>query len=178
MGMNSRKWIRIALLSLLAWSNVPNAFAQAARPARPDCSDPVYRRFDFWVGQWNVYDTASGQLYATSRIETVMAGCGVRENYDSPQAPGGSYQGTSYTGFNRNERRWHQMYLDVNGNVTWYSGDFDGADLVLTAPGRGGSIQRMIYRPQPDGSVRQIGTVSTDQGHSWQAGYDYSYRRQ
>ena len=105
-----------------------------------------------------------------------MAGCGVQENYDSPNAPGGPYQGTSYTGFDRNERRWHQMYLDVNGNVTRFSGDFDGADLVLTAPGRNGAIQQMVYRPQPDGSVRQIGTVSTDGGQSWQPGYDYTYR--
>lgn len=179
--MRRASLIRANLIVLALLAAAPaladTASAAAAQSARPDCSAPIYRRFDFWIGQWNVYDTASGRLYANSRIETVMAGCGVRENYDSPQAPGGPYQGTSYTGFNRNEARWHQMYLDVNGNVTWYSGDFDGDNLVLTATAANGAIQRMVYRPQQDGSVRQIGTVSTDGARTWQAGYDYTYRR-
>lgn len=165
----------VALAALSLPSSVAGV-AEAAQAARPSCSDPVYRRFDFWAGEWEVYDTASGQLYATSRIETVMTGCGVRENYDSSHAPGGPYQGTSYTAFDRKDRRWHQMYLDVNGNVNWYSGDFDGTDLVLTAAAQNGAVQRMVYHPQPDGSVRQIGTVSTD-GQTWQPGYDYTYRR-
>lgn len=153
------------------------AASQAPAAAPPDCSDPVYRRLDFWVGDWEVFDTASGQRIASSRIGPIMHGCGISEDYDSPRAPGGPYLGTSHTAFDRKDRNWHQLYVDVHGNVSSFVGDFDVDALVLTAPGIGGAVQRMTYRREPDGSVRQIGTVSTDGGQTWAPGYDYTYRR-
>ena len=68
------------------------------------------------------------------------------------------------------------MYVDTRSSVTLYAGGLEGADMVMRAPGRS-SLQRMSYRPQPDGSVRQVGEVSNDQGKTWNAGYDYTYRR-
>ena len=163
----------IPLLALLA---APDPAPSSPQPL-PDCSDPVYRRLDFWVGTWDVFDTASGQRYASSRIAHIMNGCGISENYDAPQAPGGPYQGTSYTAFDRKDRRWHQLYFDVHGNMRLFAGEPDGDDLVLTAPVRDGALQRMRLHREADGSVRQIANISTDGGQTWQPGYDYTYRR-
>jgi translation elongation factor P/translation initiation factor 5A len=49
--------------------------------------------------------------------------------------------------------------------------------MAFSAPGRGSALLRMVYKPLADGSVRQIGTVSNDQGKTWQPEYDYTYRR-
>lgn len=155
-----------------------NATPPAAPPARPNCSAPNHRELDYWVGAWNVFDTAQGFQVATSRVERIMDGCSIRESYEAPNAPGGAYSGTSYSSFDRKDGKWHQMYVDVNGNVGLYVGALQGNEIVLEAPGRGGSLQRMTYRPLPDGSVQQIGLVSTDGGKSWAAGYDYTYRKQ
>ena len=163
------------LLAGAASSIWSSAAAQA--PARLDCSAAQYRQLDFWVGDWIVFNTADNAQYATSRIERIVNGCAVRESYDSPKAPGGPYSGTSITSFDRKDGKWHQMYVDVNGSVTWFSGGLEGADMVLTAPGAASSTQRMVYRPQADGSVRQIGSVSSDGGNNWKPGYDYTYRR-
>lgn len=145
--------------------------------ASPACATAEYRQLDFWVGEWSVSDTAKGHAVGSSRIEPVMGGCAIRESYDAPDAPGGAYAGTSYSGFDRKDGKWHQLYVDVNGNVTWYSGGREGPDMVLDAAGKAGALLRMTYRPAADGSVRQIGMISKDGGKSWQPGYDYTYRR-
>jgi len=146
-------------------------------PAPADCSDAEKRQLDFWIGHWQVSTTGKTDAIATSDIATLPGGCGISEHYDSPAAPGGEYQGWSYSGYNRNDGQWHQMYLDSHGNVTWYTGRLAGKALVFTAPGRTGALQRMSYIPGADGSVRQLGEISTDAGATWQPGYDYTYRR-
>jgi hypothetical protein len=158
-----------------AITSVPSE-TKSLPPARAACSAAEHHELDFWIGEWTVYNTADNVEYGSSRIVPVMDGCGSQENYASPAAPGGAYFGTSYSGFDRRDKRWHQMYIDVNGNVTWYSGALNGKNMELTAPGKPGSVQKMVYKPLPDGSVEQVGTLSTDGGKSWQLSYDYTYR--
>ena len=167
----------ILLIAAAASAQAAPAPTPAQPPQPPPCAGAQYRQLDFWVGAWNVFDTRAGTPVGSSRIERVMNGCAISERYEAPQAPGGAYAGASYSGYDRKDGKWHQLYVDVNGNVSWYSGALEGVDLVMVAPGRGGSLQRMVYRPHPDGSVEQIGTVSADGGASWSPGYDYTYRR-
>jgi len=164
----------LAMIQPWGWAHASQA---AAAPPPADCSAPEKRQLDFWVGHWDVSVTGQAGAIASSDIAALPGGCGISEHYDSPGAPGGRYQGWSYSGYDRNDDQWHQMYLDSHGNVTWFSGHLTGKSLVLTAPGRAGSLQRMSYIPGDDGSVRQLGEVSTDAGASWQPGYDYTYRR-
>jgi hypothetical protein len=169
---------KIAIVAATLLASIAGTEAATPPPPAPDCSVALHRQLDFWVGEWKVFVAGDDTTQiATSRIERVMNGCGIQENYSSPHAPGGAYAGTSYSGYDRKDGKWHQMYVDTNENVTWYTGGLEGADMVLTAPAKSGAIQKMIYRPHPDGSVEQIGTVSTDGGATWQAGYDYFYRK-
>jgi hypothetical protein len=141
------------------------------------CARADHRQLDFWIGQWRVFDTAKGFRVGTSRIERIMGGCAIKESYEAAQAPGGPYAGTSYSAFDRKDGKWHQLYVDVNGNVTWFTGAREDRDMVLVATVKGGALQRMTYRPRKDGSVEQIGVISTDGGKTWQPGYDLTYRR-
>lgn len=158
-------------------SRPPAAAPAAAAPAQPPCAAAVHHQLDFWVGAWKVFDTAKGYQSGTSRIEPVMNGCAIKESYDAPEAPGGPYSGTSYSGFDRKDQKWHQLYVDVNGSVTWYTGTMVGSDMVLEAAARNGALQRMTYHPLAGGAVEQIGVISTDGGKSWQPGYDLTYRK-
>ncbi|MDB5692939.1 MAG: hypothetical protein JWO81_2002 [Alphaproteobacteria bacterium] len=173
--------IKTIFLGLLASgitaSAPPTATAPAPPQQRPNCSAPEYRQLDFWAGEWKVFDTAKGYRVGTSRIERIEGLCAIRESYDAPGAPGGPYSGTSYSGYDRKDGKWHQMYVDGDGSVSWYSGGLEGADMVLDAPARGGALQRMTYRPHADGSVQQIGLVSADGGKTWAPGYDLTYRK-
>lgn len=170
------------LLALSIAAVVAPALAQtAAAPAPPprpsDCKAAELRQLDFWIGEWRVFRTTDGVEVGSSRIEKVFDGCAIKESYESPAAPGGPYAGTSYSAWDFKDGRWHQMYVDTRSTVAWYTGGLDGADMVLLSPGQAGSLQRMSYRPKPDGAVQQLGEVSTDGGKSWQPGYDYIYRR-
>jgi hypothetical protein len=167
--------IAAALCAIFATASA----GSAQSPSRPDCSAAEFRQLNFWIGEWDVLDPAhSGErVIATSRIVPVVNGCAIQENYDAPSAPGGAYRGTSYSMFDRNERQWHQMYVDVNGTLSWYSGGLEDGGMVMTAPGRNGAILRMAYRPHADGTVEQVGTVSSDGGRTWRPGYSYLYRR-
>src|SRR3569623_926238 len=106
----------VIVMAAAASAQVPAA--PTAPPQRPDCSAPQYRQLDFWAGEWAVFDTAKGTRVGTSRIEPILKGCAIKESYDSPQAPGGAYAGTSYSGYDRKDGKWHQLYVDVNGSVT------------------------------------------------------------
>lgn len=148
------------------------AFAQAP------CEGAKHHELDFWVGEWEVFNTADNVQYATSRIESILGGCVISENYESPKAPGGAYSGKSYSSFDRKDGLWHQFYVDTNGNATWFSGGLEESGaLTMTAQGPKGSLRKMSYVPQQDGSVRQIAVISTDGGKTWAPGYDYTYRR-
>src|SRR5262249_27985056 len=46
----------------------------------PCMDDSVYRQFDFWVGDWNVYNKA-GFKVGTSKIESILGKCVVLENW-------------------------------------------------------------------------------------------------
>jgi hypothetical protein len=156
----------------------PQPNTTQAPPQRGNCVAADHHQLDFWIGQWIVYDKANDNTQVgTSRVESVMNGCGIAEHYEAPAAPGGAYSGASYSAFDRNDGHWHQFYVDVNGNATWYTGGLQGTDIVMTAAGRKGSLQKMTYHPVDDGSVEQTGMASTDRGKTWNAGYDYIYRK-
>lgn len=153
------------------------AAATPATPTAPPCAGAEYHQLDFWAGDWNVFQASDNAQAGTSHIEVTMGGCGISEHYSAPNAPGGAYEGVSYSGYNRSDGKWHQMYVDTNSNITWYSGELDDKDMVLEAPGANNTLNKMVYRPLAGGSVEQIGTVSTDYGRHWKPGYDYIYRK-
>jgi hypothetical protein len=153
------------------------AVMQASTTAPKPCGGPEYRQMDFWVGEWRVFEASDNSPVGSSKIEIVMEQCGIKESFDAPQAGASDYIGTSYSGYDRKDGKWHQMYIDNSGSVGLYTGGPDGNDMTFTCPAKGGATQKMIYRRQADGSVRQIGTLSTDGEKTWQAGYDYVYRK-
>jgi hypothetical protein len=155
--------------------------APAPPPNRPaiDCTDQAHRAIEFWIGDWNVTDTASSKPIADSRIEWVVGGCGVRETYAQSVGPDGKptdYRGTSYTALDNRDHTWRQFYVDNTGSATNYDGNIEGRQLVLNTHA-GNVANRMTIQAQADGSVRQSGEVSLDDGKTWAPGYDFTYRR-
>lgn len=168
--------LRFAAPLLLALCLAPLHPAGAAQKAAAPCAAPEYRQLDFWIGQWRVLNTADKAEYGSSDIAGEMQGCAISESYRAPAAPGSPYEGASHSGYDRKDGHWHQMYVDSNGNVTWFTGGPQGPQaMVFEGEGKAGARQRMTYRQQADGSVRQTGETSTDGGANWQPAYDYTY---
>ena len=148
-------------------------------PARPvvDCSDADHRAFDFWLGDWDVSPTGSTKVIAQSHIEKIVD-CAISETFVQTLGPGGKtidYRGRSISSFNPADGKWRQFYVDNGGTVATLDGRvIDGAMVLETQ--RGGGTNRMTFRLNADGSVRQNGERSTD-GKTWTPGFDFTYRK-
>jgi hypothetical protein len=155
------------------------AAAAVQQPAPSGCSAAANRQFDFWVGEWKVVDSTSGQPAGQSKIEKVYGDCVIRENWTSSGFSGGSLNAYRFA-----DGKWHQMWMDSTGAVRHFIGGLDpNGRMVLTAeqprPGTGGAVRlvRMTFTSNPDGTVRQYSDSSDDGGVQWQLRYDFLYLR-
>jgi hypothetical protein len=165
--------LAIALLAAsLAFGGAATAQPQHA------CDKPQNAQFDFWVGRWRVAPNGHpDRPVATSVIEKLYQGCAIRENW-APLAGGG---GGSLSSYVLADDAWQQTWVDSSGARVEFKGGWNGAAMVLTGvwpqPGHPTQITRMTYSRQPNGSVRQLGETSDDGGRTWQAGFDFIYRK-
>src|SRR5947209_6399802 len=70
-------------IAITAWIlTVPSAKADARAEGKAlsACDTPVHHQFDFWLGDWQVFDTRTSQLVAFDRIEKQLNGCAVVQN--------------------------------------------------------------------------------------------------
>jgi tetratricopeptide (TPR) repeat protein len=154
------------------------AFVKAVNDrARPCAADPNYRKFDFWIGVWDVQPTGAPRAPsgATSRIERQLDGCVIQENWEPPTG----FAGKSFNIYNRVTKKWEQYWADTSGNITHYIGEFrDDGNLYYEADQFGtGSKLRMTFFNQGPNQVRQLGHTSTDGGKTWTVSYDLTYIR-
>jgi hypothetical protein len=146
-------------------------------PRSPQCDDAEHRQFDFWVGRWQVSPTGQRKVVAASVIEKLYGGCAIRENWIPNGQPGGG----SLSSYVPADRAWKQTWVDSSGSRADFKGGWNGQAMVLTGPwplpdGRP-RLVRMTYTPNPDGSVRQAGEASFDDGRTWKPTFDFTYRR-
>ena len=170
--------MRNALLFLLA-SFAGTAGAQTSTPAPPSCVGTEHRQFDFWLGEWTVN---AGENHAgDSRIESILDGCVVLENWTGAK---GSI-GKSFNTYNSQTGQWEQYWVDNQGTRLLLRGGLAGKSMVLTGAQERPNAQtgqtqreRITWTPNDDGSVRQLWETSTDDGKSWSVSFDGLYTRQ
>ena|SRR5690349_3559022 len=160
----------LATFGLIAISSTASAAQQAASAAAAPCADPAFHQLDFWVGKWDVYPTGKDKLVAHSLIESVY-GCGIRENW----MPLSNQPGGSLSVYVPAEKHWEQFWIDSSGSRAFFTGGWDGKAMVITGKW-GGPLVRMSYTKNADGSVRQFGEQSTDDGKTWTSQFDFTYR--
>jgi hypothetical protein len=161
--------MRFALTAIAVTMTSP-ALAQTPVPAPPACAAPEYHQLDFWVGRWDVYPTGKDKLVAYSLIESVY-GCGIRENW----MPLNNQPGGSLSVYVPAEKHWEQFWIDSQGSRAFFTGGWNGSAMVITGKW-GGPLVRMSYSRNGDGSVRQLGEQSTDDGKTWAPSFDFTYR--
>lgn len=142
-------------------------------PPKP-CTAPEYRQFDFWLGEWDVVNQQrQGARAATNRIRADHGGCVIREDYTNP----GGYSGSSLSFYDAARGKWHQTWIDNQGEPLYLDGGFADGKMVLSGEAPDGTLNRITWTPRPDGSVQQLWDVSKDGGKTWQVGFDGLYTK-
>jgi hypothetical protein len=172
-----------ALLGLLAGSislaaAKPEKKAPAMTPEPPPCTAAPYRQFDFWLGEWEVSDTA-GKPAGHNRVVSIFNGCGLQENWESAQ--GG--KGTSLNVYDAVTGHWHQTWVDDHGGLLELDGGIDGGKMVLigarpSVKEKGTRVvHRIVWTPVSPGRVQQHWEFSKNEGRTWTTVFDGIYAK-
>ena len=155
-------------------------FARFVDSLRP-CSGPEYRQFDFWLGEWDVFNPA-GQKIGHNSITSTNDGCVVYENWLDARGGGGN----SFNFYETKTKRWHQFWVSSYGNSSPLSAAADGTPMPMSGGLVDGAMQlqspagvkplnRWTWSRVEGGKVRQHAEQSTDDGATWTTVFDGMY---
>jgi hypothetical protein len=166
-------------LASLRGSPAFDSLVYSATHAPTPCADaPERRRFDFWLGEWDV-TAPDGRPAGTSSIQPVSGGCALLENWTDTRGSAGK----SLTTFNPAVGQWQQYWIGQDGNpVEYRESAWAGSSLVLRArfaatPTAPAVVLRLTFTPLDSSTVRQHSVRSTDDGATWKELYDFTYHR-
>ena len=168
---------KTALVLLFIFSGVVG-FCQSAQ-STPCMVNPVYRQFDFWIGEWEVFDL-KGNKAGDSRIEKILDDCVILESWTGTQ---GNVSGKSYNSYNQSTGKWQQYWVDNKGGITeYFNGRFENDKMVVETNNVKQfdgivKILKMTFQKIDTNKVRQLGESSLDGGKNWSVDFDLQYRR-
>ena len=165
-------WSKIGivyLVVLLAGSGLTAARAASAEgPKSSSCATPAYRRFDFWAGDWDVFDVGSPIKVAHAQVDLILDGCVLREDYQGADG----HKGQSFTIYDAARNVWHQSWVTNRGQMLVIEGKIENGEMVLTGEDHAtGALVRGWWKPV-NGEVRETAATSTDAGKTWKPSFD------
>jgi hypothetical protein len=175
--MNTSTLKRASLCLFLFLIASQTAAAQQKGPPPSPCkSKPEYRQFDFWVGEWDVFNP-QGKQAGTNSVQLILNDCVVFENWTG--AGGGS--GKSFNAYNRAKGKWQQTWVDSTGGVLELTGEYKDGEMRFEGEsmGQGGKklLNRLTFTKLPPDKVRQFWEQSADEGKTWTVAFDGTYVR-
>ncbi len=211
MTVKKRLGTTIALVALALPASAQQDSAQATagpsdgvadQPFTPPCTGEIrwadsgaaYSDFDFWVGEWQVYDVESGKLMGFDEIEKAFGGCALRQHWrqmndlyslkgSAQRLDGGSVTAIGSGG------KWRQTWVDNTGANLQLSGGLSASGVFVLESewieykSLQGQEVRVRYKwhwdPQGDGSIHNWGLRGSGSGDAieWQKYFDIVYRR-
>lgn len=147
------------------------------------CSSPEFRRFDFWIGEWEAF-AKNGKKAGDSKISLILDSCIILEEWTSVTVMQGlRYAGKSFNTWNSAVKEWQQTWVDNTGNTTAFThGKFADKKIVFNTDPfpflkDTMAIRRLTFFDLGKDTVRQLGEISKDNGSTWAPEYDLEYRR-
>ena len=152
-------------------------FEAIARSVKSIENDPEAKKFDFWVGEWNVFGQ-SGIKVGESSIQKILKGNVILENWSGASG----IEGKSFNHYHMDSGRWIQYWVDQSSGRIYFEGNFDPEQNAMVyfeqvdkdskAP-----LRRLTFFNISPDSVRQFSQLSSDFGKNWNVEYDFMYVR-
>ncbi len=157
--------------------------SQAIIAQKLPCSNPVYRQFDFWLGEWEAFGK-NGQKAGDSKITLILDSCVILEEWASASLQQGlRYAGKSFNTYNSATKQWQQTWVDnVGGTNEYLIGKFENNQIIYSStPFKFNkdsmAIRKMTFTNLSKEKLRQHGQISKDNGLTWSTEYDLEYLR-
>jgi hypothetical protein len=168
----------VAALAVHASPPDAGASTVAVNVAGPNCPAPEFRQFDFWVGEWETFETdksVPGSI-ARTRIEPIAAGCAIHELYEQTDG----LIGDSILSYDGVKKVWQQTWVTNRGAFMYLTGVFkDGAvTLEGVSHSRDDKKTNMRITWKAEGAtVREFAVFSKDGGKKWEPAFDVTFKR-
>src|ERR1017187_3986422 len=85
-----------------------------------------------WVGDWDVFETGNPTKVADARVDRILDGCVLHEDYRDVDG----HQGQSFTTYDAARRVWHQSWVTNRGESLEIEGNVGRGDMVLAGEDR------------------------------------------
>jgi hypothetical protein len=136
------------------------------------CTDGTYRQFDFWIGDWDVYDIERPTvIVARARVELILNGCVLHEVYEGIDG----HKGESFSIYDATRNTWHQSWVNDRGYLLMIEGRLRSEAMILQGvdhlPDGKPRQVRGEWRSEDHG-VREMAARSTDGGVTWVPWFD------
>jgi hypothetical protein len=176
----SAQGVKVSLLSLFvlfiaAEMLFSMIFLRGKSPISTPCSAPQYHEFDFWLGDWDSFDIANSTKDARVRVDRILDGCVLHEDYQSVEG----HKGESFSIYDASRQVWNQSWVTNRGQLLIIEGNMQDGAMVLKGKDRtaAGEQRRVrgIWRPV-EGGVRETAFTSLDGGKTWKPWFDLILR--
>ncbi len=159
------------------------SLSQVVAQKTPCTSNPLYRQFDFWIGEWDAYGL-NGKKAGESKISLILDSCIILEEWtSSATVKGVAYAGKSFNCYNAVTNQWQQTWVDnVGGSTEYLEGKLENNTLIFrTKPFVFSkdtmAVRKLSFFNLGINKVRQLGEISKNNGSTWTTEYDLEYRR-
>lgn len=144
----------------------------------PCAAEPHAHEFDFWIGEWDVYQTGGKLLVGHSSVQSISGECALLENWTSTQAQ----TGKSINYYNPSTGKWEQDWIGSGGGPQRYlNGEYKDNVMHFIYESTNANGQKItgnfkFYNIDKD-TVRQYQDVNNDDGKTVTVSYDFTYVR-
>lgn len=134
-------------------------------PKSPCRGDTPHREFEFWVGDWAVFNPSGAQV-GTNLVKSRLDGCLVEENWTSS----GGGRGRSMNAYDAATDTWSQYWIDQTGFHLRLEGGIVDGKMVLQGQRPHPTldvIDRIMWTELANGDVNQFWDISIDGGQTF-----------
>ncbi len=140
------------------------------------CCEPQHGQFDFWVGNWEVFNTKNEKI-GENLVEKLEDNCIISENW---QGEKGS-TGKSFNYYDPADSTWNQLWISNSGNILKLKGKAEPGKMILkselTEGQKGKYYNQITWTKNPDGSVTQLWEIYDPEGNLLNNAFKGIYRK-